>query len=170
MKPVDPGHPLYGLFTELVGESLAERHLPADPGVDAYLVDLLVRFLHSDQVFAVQREGRPVLSVIELTAEADVRLNAASFERERQVHRHIGDTILFWGSLYPDFLRRLKLGEGFDVVCDYSSQGRESYYIVSTFDYPPFGEEAPTFKRLSEGFADYSIALSDVAESLPFSA
>jgi hypothetical protein len=170
VKPVDPGHPLYGLFSDLVGESLAERRLPAESHVDAYLVDLLVRFLHSDAIFAVRREGRPIQSVIEMTAEADVRLNAASFEREREVHRHIGDYILFFSGLYPDFLRRLRVSEGADLVCDYSSQGRQSYYIVSTFDYPPFGEEAPTFRLLSDGFEDYSIALADVAENLPHTA
>ncbi len=170
MKPVNPEHPLYGLFAELVAGSLAERRLPTDPKVDAYLTQLLVRFIHSDEVFAVRRQGRPIESVIEMMAEADIRLNADSFERERQVHRHIGDYILFWGSLYPDFLRRLKLGSGLDVVCDYTDRGRESYHIVSTFDYPPFGEEAPTFRILSEGFADYSLALADVAESLPYSA
>jgi hypothetical protein len=158
------------MFAELVSGSLAERRLPTDPKVDAYLTSLLVRFIHSDAVFAVRRQGRKVESVIEMAAEADVRLNADSFERERQVHRHIGDFILFWSGLYPDYLRRLKLGSGLDLVCDYTSQGRESYHIVSTFDYPPFGEEAPTFRALSEGFAEYSLALADVAESLPYSA
>ena len=170
MKPVSPQHPLYGLFAELVSDSLAKLHAPAESQVHPYLTDLLVRFLHSDSVFAVRREGRPLQSVIEMAAEADVRLNADSFERERQVHRHIGDYILFWGALYPDFLRRLKTADGLDLVCDYSGQGRRSYYIVSTFDYPPFGDEAPTFRLLSEGFEDYSRALADVGEALPHTA
>lgn len=170
MKPVDPGHPLYGLFGELVSDALVGRRLPTEPKVGSYLTDLLVRFIHSDEVFAVRRGGRPVESVIEMAAEGDVRLNAESFERERQVHRHIGDYILFWGGLYPDYLRRLRLGTGLDLVCDYTSQGRESYYIVSTFDYPPYGAEAPTFRLLSEGFPDYSVALADVAEHLPYTA
>lgn len=169
MKPVDPGHPLHGLFADLVGEALTDRRLPTDDLAHAYLVDLLIRFSHSDELFAIRRGGKAVESVIEMTAEADVRLNADSFEREREVHRHIGDTILFWGSIYPDYLRRFKLG-GLELVCDYSQRGQESYYIVSTFNYPPFGEEAPTFLRLSEGFEDYSGALSSVAESLPFTA
>jgi hypothetical protein len=102
MKPVDPGHPLYSHFAELVDGALARRRAPSEPGVHAYLTDLLLRFLHADEVFAVRKEGRPVESVIELTAEADVLLNADSFGQERRIHRHIGDTILFWGALYPD--------------------------------------------------------------------
>ena len=170
MKPVSRDHPLYKHFAGLVADSLADRGLPTDPKVDHYLTQLLVRFIHSDEVFALRKQGRPVESVIEMAAEGDVRLNADSFERERQVHRHIGDYILFWSGLYPDFLRRLKLGSGLDLVCDYTVQGRESYHIVSTFDYPPFGEEAPTFRVLSEGFPEYSLALADVAESLPYTA
>jgi hypothetical protein len=170
MKPVSSDHPLFALFSELVAGSLSERGIPADPGVDSYLTKLLLRFMHSDEVFALKRGGRPVESVIEMAAEGDVRLNAESFERERQVHQHIGDYILFWSGLYPDYLRRLRLSTGYDLVCDYSVQGRESYYIVSTFEHPPFGEEAPTFRVLSEGFPEYSLALADVAERLPYPA
>jgi hypothetical protein len=170
MKPVSPQHPLYGLFAELVAGALERRKLPTDEGVDQYLTRLLVRFIHSDEVFAVKRGGRPVESVIEMAAEGDVRFNADSFERERQVHRHIGDYILFWSGVYPDFLRRLRFDTGLDLVCDYSSQGRESYWIVSTFDYPPYEGEAPRFRLLSEGFEGYSLALADVADSLPYSA
>jgi hypothetical protein len=170
MKPVNPKHPIYSHFAALVAEALSARRLPAESQVDSYLTDLLVRFIHSDEVYSVRRGGRPLESVIEMAAEGDVRLNADSFERERQVHRHIGDYILFWSALYPDYLRRLRLGSGLDLVCDYTSQGRESYFIVSTFEHPPFGDEAPTFRRLSEGFGDYSLALADVADSLPFSA
>lgn len=170
MKPVDRDHPLYGHFAQLVEDALARRRAPSSESVHAYLTDLLLRFLHSDDVFAVRREGRPIESVIEMTAEADVLLNADSFAQERRIHRHIGDTILFWGALYPDYLNRVRFGEGLEVVCDYTDQGRTSYLIVSTFDFPPYGEEAPTFRQLSEGFVDYSLALSDVGGSMPFSA
>lgn len=57
MKPVSPEHPLYGLFSELVKCSLIERRLPADPHVDEYLTQLLVRFIHADEVFAVRSQG-----------------------------------------------------------------------------------------------------------------
>lgn len=167
MKPVSNDHPLSQLFAELVRESVANRRLVASREIESYLSDLLVRFVHTDGVFAISREGKPLKSVIEMVAEGDVRLNADSFERERQVHRHIGDYILFWSGIYPDFLRRLKVAGSPDLACDYSRQGSHSYYVASTFDYPPFGEEAPTFRRLSEGFEGYTAALADVAASLP---
>lgn len=167
MKPVSNDHPLSHLFAELVQKSVADRRLSGCKEIETYLTDLLVRFVHTDGVFAIRREGQPLNSVIEMVAEGDVRLNADSFERERQVHRHIGDYILFWSGVYPEFLRRLRVSGSPDLACDYTQQGSHSYYVVSTFDYPPFGEEAPTFRRLSEEFEGCTAALSDVAASLP---
>lgn len=170
MQPVHPEHELYSHFSGLLHESASVHGLSGVPEVEAYIADLLVRFVHRDNVFAVRRDGRPLESVIEMSAEADIRLNADSFEREREVHRHIGDYILFWGSVYPDFLRRLRLGSGLDLVCDYTEQGRSSYFVVSTFDYPPYADEAGTFRALSEGFEEFSIMLKDVASTIPRSA
>ena len=170
LKPVSPNHPLRSLFTDVIGVSLEETKAPVSPEVGVYLVDLLVRFIHTESLFAIQREGRPVVSVIEMAAEGDVRLNADSFERERQVHRHIGDYILFWSAVYPDFLTRLRTGEGLDLICDYTERGKQSYYVVSTFEHHPFGEEAPLFRELSEKFERCSDALSLATQRLPYSA
>ena len=166
MKPVSRDHKLYRLFTEMVGDSLSNRGA-ACPEVESYLTDLLVRFIHTDCVYAIKREGKPLRSVIEMVAEGDVRLNADSFEREREVHRHIGDYIMFWSGVHPDYLSRMRLA-GLDLRCDYTEQGMQSYHLVSTFEHPPFGEEAPTFRRLSEGFAEYASALAQVASKLSF--
>ena len=166
MKPISRDHDLYKVFSELVEGSLPE-HASDAPEVQVYLTDLLARFVHTDGVFAIRKDGTPVKSVIEMVAEGDVRLNADSFEREREVHRHIGDYILFWSGVYPDFLTKLRLA-GLDLSCDYTEQGRQSYHLVSTFDYPPFGEEAPIFRRLSEGFEEYRHVLAEVSAKLPF--
>lgn len=170
MKQVSPNHPLRVLFSEVVDDSLKDTRTAVAPEVGTYLVDLLVRFIHTESLFAIQREGRPLVSVIEMAAEGDVRLNANSFERERQVHRHIGDYILFWSGVYPDYLRRLKTGEGVDLTCDYTDRGRQSYYLVSTFEHHPFGEEAPIFRELSEKFEGCSSTLAVATQRLPFSA
>jgi hypothetical protein len=105
-----------------------------------------------------------------MLAEGDVRLNADSFEREREVHKHIGDYILFWSGLNPHYLQRLKLDDGRELVCDYTRQGKQSYFVVSTFDYRPFDSEAPTFRKLSDGFEGLSAALRRVSRERPFNA
>ena len=106
---------------------------------------------------------------IEMVAEGDIRLNADSFEREREVHKHIGDFILFWSGIYPEFLRHLKLHFGCDLICDYTRQGRESYYVVSTFDHAPYDREANTFRKLSSRFEEYTFCLRQVRETIPLS-
>lgn len=142
-------------FAEVV-----HRELPdADPIVEAYIVDLLVRFMRTDQVFALRDSaGQRLMSIGEMLPEGDVSLNANSFERERQVHQHIGDFLLFWSGLFPEYLG--------SSVTDSALQGKESYHVVSTFDLPPHEHEAPTFKRLSEDFEDYRFALRGVRREI----
>lgn len=164
-----PQSQLMDMFRERVAEQTA-RHLGSCgfADVDDYLARLLVEFARMDSVFSVRdNEGRPVNTVIEMVAEADVRLNATSFEREREVHKHIGDFILFWSGVAPDFLARHKAAAG-DIACDYTRQGQESYYVVSTFDHPPYTDESPTFRKLSEEFKGCSFVLGQVGRSLGF--
>lgn len=137
---------LYDTFDGRMGVTNAE------PLVD-YLSEMLVRFMHFDGVYAIQDAyGRRVTSVAEMVAEGDVRLRADSFERERAVHRHVGDFLLFWSGVFPEFLRQLKAPTGQDALLDPIRQGQMSYYVVSTFDYGRYADEAPTFRRLSEDF------------------
>ena len=160
------------MFREMVQEAIAAE-LPgrAQEDVEDYVTKLLVQFVKTDQVFLIRDPfGKPLTSVYEMLGEADVLINADSFERERAVHKHIGDYILFWTGVNPDFLRRMKLDDGRDLVCDYTRQGKTSYEVVSTFDYSPYEREAPVFRKLSEGFEGLSYALGHLRRHLPFHA
>lgn len=164
MDKIDSAHPLNLLFQELVHEQYA-RHIDSkgDPQVEAYLTRLLVAFVRTEDVFAIRdAEGRPLRTVFEMLAEADVRLNATSFARERAVHKHIGDFLLFWSGVYPAFLHSVKIDSPTDLPCDYTHQGQSSYHLVSTFDHPPYQAEAPTFRALSQGFPDLAFLLRQV--------
>jgi hypothetical protein len=166
-----PGrNPLHLAFRTTVHEAVA-REAPgrALEDVEDYLTSLLVSFLRTDRIFAIKdAAGRPLRSVYEMLAEGDVRLNAPTFEREREVHKHIGDYILFWSGFNPQFLSRLKLDDGRDLLCDYTRQGQQSYWVVSTFDYQPFDQEAPTFRKLSDAFEPLTAALAHVRSRLPY--
>ncbi len=168
MDGIGDGHPLRVLFAEAIGEHLA-RHV-SSLGLESegeYLVGLLLDFMRTDRLYSVRDiDGRPVTSVIEMLAEGDVMLRADSFEREREVHRHIGDYILFWSGVHPAFLRQIKIREPLDLVCDYSSQGKRSYRLVSLFDHGEYAAEAATFRTLSEGFDDFSFVLGQVAKQV----
>lgn len=170
MARINRDHPLYGLFRELVQKAVATE-IPGQSleDVEEYVTEILVQFSLTDQVFAIKDSlGRPLTSVYEMLGEADILLNADSFERERQVHKHIGDYILFWSGVNPDYLGRLKLDDGRDLVCDYTRQGKASYHVVSTFNYSPYDAEAPVFRKLSDTFEGITYALGHVHRQLPF--
>lgn len=169
MNPSGQEHPLYALFREHVNQSISRTEgLVAEPDVEDYMARLMLTFLHTDRIFAIRdKSGRRLASVAEMVAEGDIRLNADSFEREREVHKHIGDFILFWSGIYPEFLRQMKMHFGCDLICDYTRQGRESYYVVSTFDHAPYDREANTFRKLSTRFEEYAYCLRQVRETIP---
>ena len=82
---------------------ITEHTFHADLGVTDtqlvdYLTDLLTRFIRSDAVYRVRDlTGRPLSEVARMLLEAEERIG----EAKREVHRHIGDFILFWAGCYP---------------------------------------------------------------------
>lgn len=164
VNPIGRNHPLYVYVQQHVASEM-EKHVTSRPPNDVldYLTGLFLEFLRTDSLFAVRSEdGQPVTSVIELLAEADVRIKANSFERERTVHKFIGDFILFWSGVDPVNLNRFRASSGQDIACDYTRQGQESYYVVSTFDHPPYDETAPVFRKLSHEFEAFSFVVNQV--------
>lgn len=100
-SPVSRSHPLRQLFGALTEKSFTEHLGWPDLNVTEYLSNLLVEFAHSDQLYKIQNaQGRSVDSVVDMLFESEVLLEAHSFERERDVHRHIGDFTLFMTGLF----------------------------------------------------------------------
>src|SRR5688572_29264528 len=153
-REVSSDHPLRSFFSDALHRSLYEElGMRGVEDVEQYLADMLVAFLHEDSIFAIQdASGRRVESIVEMVAEGDVLAKADSFARERQVHKHVGDFLLFWSGVFPEFLRHLKSPNSKDALIDVREQGRFSYHVVSTFQHDPYADEAPTFKKLSEDF------------------
>lgn len=166
-REIDANHPLRKFFSEALVESMHERlGLTENEDVLAYIENLLVTFLHDDRIYSVKDAfGHRVESVAEMMLEGDVRYHADSFDREREVHKHIGDFVLFWSGLFPEFLTQLKSPFSRDFLVDYTKQGKLSYHVVSTFEFPPYNEEAGTFKKLSDAFEEYQYGLSLVRAS-----
>lgn len=160
---IDPFHPIRLYFVDALQRSLRhEVGLPEDDAIEEYLVDLLLEFLRSDRLFGLRgQDGRPIRSVAEMLLEADVRFNADSFEREREVNKHIGDFAIFATGLFPEAVGT----DSVESLIDYAGQGKHAYYVVSTFDYGRYADEAPMFGRLSEGFDAYRHGLTLVRAS-----
>jgi hypothetical protein len=153
---VPRGHPLFRLFANLTEQNFS-RHLGwPDTEVIGYITDILADFVHVDRLFKIRNaQGRRVEEVAEMLAEGDLLHRAESVERERHVHKHIGDYTLFMVGLFPEFLQRIKTSKVItspDALLDFIQVGKRSYRIVSEFTYGSYGPLAPLFRKLSENF------------------
>jgi hypothetical protein len=162
---VNEAHPLRKYFAVEIHNALLRVGL-CEQDVEAYLSHMLVQFLHRDEIYAIRdSSGHRLETVVDMVSEGDIRLNASSFNRERQVHKHIGDFLLFWSGLFPEFLQHLKRPSGKDSAVDVVRQGQMSYYVASTFEHDPYGVEAPVLRKLSDDFEGYQKGLTVVRAS-----
>ena len=149
-------HPLRELFGALTERSFAEKLGWPNVPVAEYVSNLLVDFAHVDGLYKIKNtENEAVETVVGLLYESEVLLEAQSFDREREVHQHIGDFTLFMAGLFPEYLRRLK-GAGLihhaDFLIDYVKTGKRSYRIVAESLSGESTEKTPVFQALSENF------------------
>ena len=146
---IHPDHPLSRLFAGLVA-----KELPGDREIVGYVANLLIDFVHVDQLYRIRNSrGKRLEDVGEMLVESNPALEARSFEREREVRKHIGDYTLFLTGMFPEFVAALpRRGLRLDSMIDYVKAGKESYRIVAAFDQFEYRRVAPLFRRLSEQF------------------
>jgi hypothetical protein len=115
---------------------LVTKELRGDQEVAAYVGDLLIDFVHVDNLYRIRNaRGKRLKEVGEMLVESIPMLGAPSFEREREVRKHIGDYILFLTGMFPEYVATLpSRGLRPDRLIDYVKAGKESYRIVGTFD------------------------------------
>jgi len=169
-KPMIPeAHPLQELFQDLVGRHYAEEIGIRDPQIIAYVSHLLAEFCEADQVFKVRTaEDRPLADVGEMLLESDpVYGPAPSFDRERQVRKHIGDYTLFFAGMFPESINHLRLRrQRLENFVEWIKAGKESYYIVSKFEHFEYAKVAPLFAMLSKNFEGCVYGLNMVKNDL----
>src|ERR1700741_5002024 len=152
---IPESHPLQDLFQDLVGRHYAEEIGIRDPQVVAYVSHLLAEFCDAEQLFKIHNAfNRPRSDVGEMLLESDpVYGPAPSFDRERQVRKHIGDYTLFFAGMFPEAINHFRLRrQRLERFVDFMKAGKESYYIVSKFEYFEYAKVAPLFERLSREF------------------
>jgi hypothetical protein len=106
---IERNHPLRELFRKALDFGLT--HSPCETeGVAEYIEEqILCEFIHSDNLYRIRdATGDRLEDIAEMLAEGNVLLNAESFEREFQVHKHIGDYTLFMLSMFPAALASRK--------------------------------------------------------------
>src|SRR5262252_8718388 len=100
---IPESHSLQQLFEDLVGRHYAELIGIRDPQVVAYVAHLLTEFCDAEQLFKIRNTaGRPLDDIGEMMLQSDPVFGPApSFDRERQVRKHIGDYTLFFAGMFP---------------------------------------------------------------------
>jgi len=125
----EPRSPIQRYFAGLAENTFQSQLGVVDPPMIDYLTDLLIRSVRSDVVHRIRSvNGKPLLSVPEMVAEAAARLGDA----KRELHQHIGDFTLFWAGIYPEALRSGEDESGrFETYCSF---GKRSYWIASEIE------------------------------------
>ncbi|PYV56167.1 MAG: hypothetical protein DMG90_03320 [Acidobacteria bacterium] len=162
-------HPLQQLFIELVGRHYAEEIGIRDPQVVNYVAQLLTEFCDAEQLFKIRSEaGRPLSDVGEMLVESNPVFGPApSFDRERQVRKHIGDYTLFFTGMFPESINAFRLRRNrVENFVDWMKAGKESYYIVSKFEFFEYAKVAPLFAVLASNFEQCVYGLNMVKNDL----
>ena len=162
-------HPLQQLFLELVGRHYAEEIGIRDPQVVGYVAHLLSEFCDVEQLLKIRNSaGKPLNDVGEMLIESDpIYGPAPSFDRERQVRKHIGDYTLFYAGMFPESINHYRLRrQRVESFVDWVKAGKESYYIVSKFEHFEYAKVAPLFAHLSREFEGCVYGLNRVKNDL----
>jgi hypothetical protein len=166
---IPESHPLQDLFQDLVGRHYAEEIGIRDPQVIAYVSHLLSEFCEADQLYKIRdAANRQLNDVGEMLLESDpIYGPAPSFDRERQVRKHIGDYTLFFAGMFPESINHLRLRRHrLENFVEWIKAGKESYYIVSKFEHFEYAKVAPLFANLSQNFEQYVYGLNMVKNDL----
>ena len=148
-RPEDRGELIRRFFAGVTEYTFHSQLGVTDPPLIDYLVGLLVRFVHSDQIFSVRNvRGGRLMQVTDMLAEAKARRGAA----KRQVHRHIGDFTLFWTGVYPEVADRMRRSGTRDALIDYGAQGKRAYLVASTIRVEKDVAPSAVLHRLSQQF------------------
>jgi hypothetical protein len=151
--PILVGKSAQEWFRELVSESLGQRRLRVQEVTEFYLVNVLTRFLESEQLWVEDAEGN-----VEAEPLAFILLRALGSERRARAAglRRLGDTALFVSGFFGDSLA----GRPVDVDY-YIAMGERAYGTLAEVER---GGGAAPFEELSERFEQFVDLFAEIAE------
>lgn len=165
----DESHLLQRFFLELVGRHYAEEIGIRNPEIVNYVAHLLAEFCEVERLFRIRTAaGKQLSDVGEMLMESNPVFGPApSFDRERQVRKHIGDYSLFFTGMFPQGLNKYRLRRTrMESLIDFVKAGKESYYIVSKFEHFEYAKVDPLFRKMSHEFEHLVYGLNQVKNEL----
>src|SRR4051812_28949958 len=169
MAMVPENHPLQDLFLALVERNFSEVIGLRDHEVQEYVANMLTEFCSVENMYKVRNaSGEPLHDVGEMLLESDpIYGEAPSFDREREVRKHIGDYTLFFAGMFPESINKFRVRRArLESFIDFMKAGKESYFVVSRFDQFEYRKVAPTFAKLSRDFESCVYGLNMVKNEL----
>jgi hypothetical protein len=166
---IPESHSLQALFTELIHHHFDRDIGLRDSEVQDYVVNVLTEFCEVEQMFKLRNANERLLDDVgEMLLEADpIYGPAPSFDRERQVRKHIGDYTLFLSGMFPESINHYRLRrQRLENFVDFIRAGKESYFIVSKFDQFECARLAPLFGKLAHEFESCVYGLNLVKNDL----
>ncbi len=155
-QPIPISHPLRRLFRGLTERTFAHSLRWPEADVIGYVSDVLADFAHMENLYRIRNaRGHRVEEVAEMLLEGDLLHRAGSLERERAVHKHIGDYTLFMTGLFPEYVQRLKTRRvlaSADAFLDHMRVGKRAYGVVAAHAEASQEDTAPLFRKLAENF------------------
>ena len=165
---ISESNPLQQFFHHLVERNYSEVGVRSFE-VQSYVANLLTEFCEGETVYKIRdSSGKPLHDVGEMLLAADPIFGpAASFDRERQVRKHIGDYSLFFTGMFPEALNCQRLRNArLENSVDFIRAGKESYFIVSKFEHFEYAKVAPLFRRMSQDFEKLVYGLNQVKNEM----
>jgi hypothetical protein len=160
---------LRNFLGELVWRHFFEDVRLEEPQVATYVAAVLADFARTENLYRIRNaQGKRLEDVGEMLVESNPALEAASFDREREVRKHVGDYTLFMTGLFPENVARIQQRRRphLEAFVDFVQAGKESYAVVSSFNQFEYREEARLFRRLSENFELCVVGLNLVKQEL----
>ncbi|MDX1431587.1 MAG: hypothetical protein R3286_03965 [Gammaproteobacteria bacterium] len=145
-------------FQDSVAEAMSNQNVDADPCTALYVVNLLINFARSDELFERTPDGVTIRPLASLYAEA---VEEPSTEARNRALRRLGDVALFVSGVFSQSLNRKIVDVDY-----YVSMGGSAYGYLSDAMRGSSSARALSgvFGELSSKFVDFVDVLCEVSE------
>jgi len=146
-------------FQQSVTNALSNQNTRASEPTVYYVVNLLISFIRSDQLYELTPEGLALKPLALFYADA---AEAESIEQRNKALQRLGDVALFVAGMFSESLRRKPVDVGYYVGMGVSAYSHLSETIRGTVRGRTFAE---VFHELAGKFQEFVDVLAEVAES-----
>lgn len=140
-------------FRQQLGKALSNQKVKADPSTEHYLVDLLLRFMISDNLYAVGEDGSKHEEVLALLMSDAV--NAPDIVLRTRGFQRVGDISLYTAGFFADSLARKIVDVDY-----YIGMGRTAYGTLASM-----GHSQRVYNELAQKFAKFVDILGEVSST-----